>query len=66
MAVDEAAKQETERQWRIARGNATAEDRAGPITAAGPLTRGSWMTELPAERRPRATPTQVFETFYFI
>eukprot|EP00891_Asterochloris_glomerata_P008158 jgi/Astpho2/8158/Aster-03090 len=51
--AEELAKgEETQRQWRVARGQATAEDLAGP---RGPQQRDGWMTELPAARRASAT-----------
>lgn len=47
-----AAQQERERQWRVARGEATAADLAGPAVPPGQeLARDTWMTELPPERR---------------
>lgn len=48
-----------QRQWRVARGTATAADLAGPVAGPEPPGRGAWMTELPPERRPRAAPSQV-------
>lgn len=47
-----AARQERERQWRVAKGQATAADLAGPV-APQPVgvVRDTWMTELPPERR---------------
>ena len=57
-AEEQAAQDEKERQWRIARGTATREDLAGPAVGPEPLARGAWMTELPPERRPRAAPSQ--------
>lgn len=50
-----AAQEERERQWRIARGEATAADLAGPA-ALGPASRDTWMTELPPERRTDGPP----------
>jgi hypothetical protein len=50
-----AAQEERERQWRIARGEATAADLVGPA-AAGPASRDTWMTELPPERRTDGPP----------
>lgn len=48
----EAAAAERQRQWRIARGEATAADLAGPVAAQfGGPSRDSWMTELPPERK---------------
>lgn len=52
----QAAVAERERQWRIARGQATAEDLAGPV-ATGPAGREAWMTDLPPERQAPAGPT---------
>jgi curved DNA-binding protein CbpA len=46
-----AAAAERERQWRVARGEATAEDLAGP---AGPPAREEWMTVAPAAGRASA------------
>ena len=41
------------------RGEATAEDLKGPARAPGSkMERGDWMTQLPPERRPNATPSQ--------
>ena len=57
LAAEEAGRQERERQWRVARGTATAEDLRGPIRA-GPAARDAWMTELPDAARPSAVPTQ--------
>lgn len=45
--------QERARQWRIAKGEATAEDLRGP---AGPATRDTWMTDLPIARSGAAQP----------
>ena len=47
-----AAREERERQWRIAKGQATAADLAGPV-APQPVgvQRETWMTELPPEKR---------------
>lgn len=57
----QAAQAERERQWRIARGQATAEDLAGPAAVPGqPMTRETWMTDLPPEKRagvPGAMPS---------
>lgn len=51
----EAAVAERERQWRIARGEATAADLAGPAPPPGQAAaRETWMTELPPERRAAA------------
>lgn len=48
----EAAAAERQRQWRIMRGEATAEDLAGPaVEQFGGPARESWMTELPPERQ---------------
>lgn len=58
LAAEVAAQQERERQWRVARGTATAEDLQGPIRS-GPAERDTWMTELPEARRPNAQPSQV-------
>ena len=58
MATQAAAQQERERQWRIARGTATAEDLRGPIRV-GPAQRDTWMTDLPEARRAAAAPSQV-------
>lgn len=52
-----AAQAERERQWRVARGQATAEDLAGPVKGPGPLERDTWMTDLPPERRADAGPS---------
>lgn len=56
-AIAQAEDLERARQWRIARGTATEEDRRGPISAE-PEGRGSWMTQLPVSRKPTA-PQQV-------
>lgn len=52
------AAEEQSRAWRMARGQATAEDlvaaRAGP--SAGPPKREAWMTELPPERSAARAP----------
>jgi len=56
-AIAQAEDLERARQWRLARGTATEEDRQGPISAQ-PQGRGSWMTQLPVSRRPTA-PQQV-------
>ena len=53
-----AAQEERERQWRVARGTATAEDLRGPIRV-GPAQRDTWMTDLPEARRPNVAPQQV-------
>lgn len=53
---------ERERQWRIAKGTATEEDRMGPVSRE-PEGRGTWMTELPVSRRP-AQPQQVNVTSF--
>ncbi len=46
-----AAREERERQWRIAKGQATAADLAGPVVAQPVgVQRETWMTELPPER----------------
>lgn len=58
LAEEMATQQERERQWRVARGTATAEDMRGPIRA-GPAQRDTWMTDLPEARRPNAQPSQV-------
>lgn len=58
LAEEMVAQQERERQWRVARGTATAEDLRGPIRT-GPAERDTWMTELPESRRPNAQPSQV-------
>ena len=58
LAEEMAAQQERERQWRVARGTATAEDLRGPI-CSGPAERDTWMTELPEARRPNVQPSQV-------
>ena len=58
MATQAAAQEERERQWRVARGTATAEDLKGPIRV-GPAQRDTWMTDLPEERRAAAAPSQV-------
>lgn len=52
-AAEELARQEKARQWRVARGEATAEDLQGPLKA-GPTEREEWITVLPASRRPSA------------
>ena len=49
----ELANQETARQWRVARGQGTAEDLQGPA-AVDPTTREEWITVLPAARRASA------------
>ena len=48
--------QERARQWRIAKGEATATDLKGPV---GPATRESWMTDLPVARSGAAQPPKV-------
>lgn len=58
LAEEVADQQERERQWRVARGTATAEDLRGSVQR-GPAARDSWMTDLPEARRPNATPSQV-------
>jgi hypothetical protein len=50
---EELKEQETARQWRLARGVATAEDLQGP-KKTGPVEREDWITVLPAARRPSA------------
>jgi curved DNA-binding protein CbpA len=51
-----AAQQERDRQWRMARGEATAEDISGVSEKFQPRAaqRESWMTDLPPERRAAA------------
>ena len=50
----EQAAAERARQWRVARGTATAEDLAGPSQEQfGEPAREAWMTELPPERSAR-------------
>ncbi|KAK9803593.1 hypothetical protein WJX72_003080 [[Myrmecia] bisecta] len=61
-AVAAAEQQERERQWRMVRGEATAEDLAGPVQR-GPAARDSWMTDLPVERRPKP-PSQKNQTTF--
>ncbi|DBB10067.1 TPA: hypothetical protein ACH3X3_001657 [Trebouxia sp. C0006] len=51
IASELADDEERKRQWRVARGEATAEDLAGPVRR-GPQPRDSWMTDLPPERVP--------------
>ncbi|KAA6418637.1 MAG: hypothetical protein FRX49_11462 [Trebouxia sp. A1-2] len=51
IASELADDEEHKRQWRVARGEATAEDLAGPVRR-GPQPRDSWMTDLPPERVP--------------
>ncbi|BDA44900.1 probable DnaJ homolog subfamily C member 5 at C-terminar half [Coccomyxa sp. Obi] len=63
LAAEMAAQEERERQWRVARGTATAEDLRGPIRT-GPAERETWMTELPESRRPNAQPSQVNVTTF--
>ena len=58
LATQAAAQEERERQWRVARGTATAEDLRGPIQV-GPAQRDTWMTVLPEAQRANAVPTQV-------
>ncbi len=55
LAGEAAAAEERARQWRVARGTATAEDLAGPVRV-GPAARESWMTVLPEMRKPKAGP----------
>ena len=52
-AEEERQKEETARQWRVARGQATDEDLQGPVSAR-PQGREEWLTALPAARRPSA------------
>ncbi len=47
--------QERARQWRVARGQATAEDLRGPV---GPAARDTWMTDLPIARSGGGQPSQ--------
>ncbi|KAL4855003.1 DnaJ subfamily C member 14 [Chlorella vulgaris] len=64
--VAQAAVAERARQWRMARGEATAEDLAGPARGLEALERDTWMTELPPERRAdvaAAPPTGPFTGF---
>ncbi|KAK9908498.1 hypothetical protein WJX75_008702 [Coccomyxa subellipsoidea] len=63
LAAEVAAQQERERQWRVARGTATAEDLQGPIRS-GPAERDTWMTDLPEARRPNTQPLQVNVTTF--
>lgn len=58
LATQTAAQEERERQWRVARGTATAEDLKGPIQV-GPAQRDTWMTDIPEVRKASAVPTQV-------
>ena len=51
--AEELRQQEVARQWRVARGEANAEDLQGP-KRAGPVVREEWITVLPASRRPSA------------
>lgn len=62
-AISAAEDAERARQWRVARGTATAEDLAGPIRSE-PEGRGAWMTELPEARRPARQPAQVNVTAF--
>ena len=62
------ADEERARQWRLALGQATAADLAGPAPATGPgggPIRETWMTELPPERQAvvGAMPTGGFQGF---
>jgi hypothetical protein len=50
--------EERQRQWRVVRGTATAEDLRGPVSRR-PQARDSWMTDLPAER---SAPAQMSQT----
>lgn len=63
-AAEELAKQETARQWRIAKGEASFEDLQGPIKASRPV-REEWITALPEPSRKAATTqiSQVGEAF---
>ena len=54
LAEEHVAQQERERQWRVARGEATAEDLAGPVAISAKAARETWMTELPPERQANA------------
>lgn len=49
---EQLKRDEVARQWRIAKGEATAEDLKGPLTAGEPK-REEWITVLPANRRPQ-------------
>jgi len=56
------AQQERDREWRVARGEATPEDLSGPVGGAaaaggGGITRDSWMTQLPERVASTAPPT---------
>eukprot|EP00955_Chlamydomonas_euryale_P093404 364784-Chlamydomonas_euryale.AAC.9 len=53
LAVAEAAKEERERAWRVAMGTEDPAAAAAAAAAARPAVREAWMTELPAERKPK-------------
>jgi curved DNA-binding protein CbpA len=64
-----AAQEERERQWRIAKGTATAEDLNPKVTGKGPSAGGgrdSWMTDLPPEKAATASilPPQGHQTAF--
>ena len=59
--AEQLKEQETARQWRVARGEASAEDLKGPLRP-GPAIREEWITVLPASRRPSA-PSQTSQVF---
>ena len=55
----EQAAEQQRRAWRIARGQATAEDLAAQSTAGtGPPVREAWMTDLPPERSAARVPVR--------
>ncbi|KAK9831957.1 hypothetical protein WJX81_002921 [Elliptochloris bilobata] len=61
-AAEAVAAEERARQWRVARGTATAEDLTGPVRAQ-PAGREAWMTVLPEARRP-SKPSQTSVTTF--
>ena len=64
LELEAAEEEERARQWRMVKGEATADDLAvgragGHVQMVGRApTREAWMTELPPERRPDKQPSQ--------
>ncbi|KAK9840458.1 hypothetical protein WJX74_010140 [Apatococcus lobatus] len=70
LALEAAEEEERARQWRMVKGEATADDLAvgragGHVQMVGRApVREAWMTELPPERRPDKQPSQKSKTSF--